>query len=128
MTTTLSRTGEHKQREPTSPLAAVGAGRGARFGARPVWAFVASIGSAVLILCVSLAGLVLGRQGLYGLDVKAADGIFTSTAGIVIPGFRAHDLFNLAVALPVLLASVWLARRGSLVGLLLWPGALFYVL
>jgi hypothetical protein len=135
MTTTLSRTGEHKQREPTSPLAAVGAGRGerqnrdgAQFGAHPVWAFVASIGSAVLILCVSLAGLVLGRQGLYGLDVKAADGIFTSTAGIVIPGFRAHDLFNLAVALPVLLASVWLARRGSLVGLLLWPGALFYVL
>jgi hypothetical protein len=52
----------------------------------------------------------------------------TSTAGIVIPGFRAHDLFNLAVALPVLLASVWFARRGSLLGLLLWPGALFYVI
>ena len=96
--------------------------------AGPASAFVASIVIAVLIACVSLAGLVLGREGLYGSDINLADGIITSTAGIVIPGFRAHDLFNLAVALPVLLASVWFARRGSLLGLLLWPGALFYVL
>lgn len=27
-----------------------------------------------------------------------------------------------------LLGSMWLARRGSLIGLLLWPGTLFYVL
>jgi hypothetical protein len=35
---------------------------------------------------------------------------------------------NLGVALPVLLASMWSARRGSLLGLLLWPGAVSYVL
>jgi hypothetical protein len=46
----------------------------------------------------------------------------------VIPGFCAHDLFNLAVALPLLLATLWAARRRSLLGLLLWPGALFYVM
>jgi len=30
--------------------------------------------------------------------------------------------------MPILLGSMWLARRGSVIGLLLWPGALFYVL
>jgi hypothetical protein len=131
--TTLTRTGERKQHQLTSQGAAVAAGRWHRQNsagalAGPNSAFAASILIALLIACVSLAGLVLGREGLYGSDVNLADGIITSTAGIVIPGFRAHDLFNLAVALPVLLASVWFARRGSLVGLLLWPGGLFYVL
>jgi hypothetical protein len=34
---------------------------------------------------------------------------------------------NLAIGLPILLGSMWMARRGKLTGLLLWPGALFYV-
>lgn len=38
------------------------------------------------------------------------------------------DLFHLVVGLPVLLISIWLARRGWLVGLLCWPGALLYFL
>ncbi len=38
------------------------------------------------------------------------------------------DTFNLIVILQILLASMWLARRDSLIGLLIWPGALFYVL
>jgi hypothetical protein len=38
------------------------------------------------------------------------------------------DVANLLVGLPILLGSIWLARRGKLIGLLLWPGALFYVL
>jgi hypothetical protein len=38
------------------------------------------------------------------------------------------DTFNLIIILPVLLAAVWLAHRGHLIGLLLWPGALFYLL
>lgn len=41
--------------------------------------------------------------------------------------FVANDLVNLFVGLPILLGSMWLARRGRLVGLLFWPGALFYV-
>ena len=77
---------------------------------------------------VSAAGVASGRTGLYGSDPTHASSLATSTAGILIPGFFAHDLFNLVVALPLLLAMLWAARRGSLVGLLLWPGALFYVL
>lgn len=41
---------------------------------------------------------------------------------------RAGDAAGLVVVLPSLLVSMWLARRGSLLGLLLWPGALFYAL
>jgi hypothetical protein len=41
--------------------------------------------------------------------------------------FVANDVVNLAIGLPILLGSMWLARRGQLIGLLLWPGALFYV-
>ena len=40
----------------------------------------------------------------------------------------ANDAFNLVVGLPLLLVPMWLARRGKLIGLLCWPGALFYVL
>jgi hypothetical protein len=38
------------------------------------------------------------------------------------------DLFTLVAGLPLLLGSIWLARRGKLLGLLCWPGALLYVL
>ena len=41
--------------------------------------------------------------------------------------FLANDQVNLLVGLPVLLVSLWLARRGNLVGLLSWPGALLYI-
>jgi hypothetical protein len=30
------------------------------------------------------------------------------------------------IGLPILLGSMWLARQGKLIGLLFWPGALFY--
>jgi hypothetical protein len=38
----------------------------------------------------------------------------------------ANDVVNLFIGLPILLGSMWLARRGKLIGLLFWPGALFY--
>jgi len=38
------------------------------------------------------------------------------------------DLFTLVVGLPILIGSMWLARRGKLLGLLCWPGLLLYVL
>jgi hypothetical protein len=71
---------------------------------------------------------LLGSARLYGVDPKVALGVTPSTAGILVPGFLAQDAFNLVVGLPILLVSIWLARRGALIGLLLWPGALFYVL
>ena len=49
-------------------------------------------------------------------------------SGELLLSFVPSDVFNLAVGLPVLLASLWLARGGKLIGLLGWPGALFYVL
>ena len=42
--------------------------------------------------------------------------------------FLANDIVELAVGLPILLGSMWLARRGKLIGLLFWPGATLYVL
>ena len=60
-----------------------------------------------------------------------------SIAGILFPdfiyptaeaqhAFLANDVVNLFIGLPILLLSMWLARREKLVGLLFWPGALFY--
>ena len=49
-------------------------------------------------------------------------------AGLLLPGLLGEDAFNHVVGAPLLLGSMWLARRESLVGLLFWPGALFYVL
>jgi hypothetical protein len=83
---------------------------------------------AALVAVVSAAGLAFPSTGLYGADPPLARGIAVSAAGILVPGFVAHDVFNLAVALPLLLGTLWLARRGSRTGLLLWPGVLFYVL
>ena len=40
--------------------------------------------------------------------------------------YVANDVVNLIIGLPILVWSVWLARRGRLIGLLFWPGALLY--
>ena len=40
--------------------------------------------------------------------------------------YLANDVVNLLVGLPILLGSMWLSRRGKLIGLLCWPGALLY--
>jgi hypothetical protein len=45
-----------------------------------------------------------------------------------VPGFLAQDALNLVVGPLSLLGCLWLARRGALIGLLLWPGALVYAL
>lgn len=61
-----------------------------------------------------------------------------SVAGLLFPArlyptaelrqsFVANDVINLCIGLPLLLGAMGLARRGKLVGLLFWPGALFYV-
>lgn len=63
-----------------------------------------------------------------GADLTAALGVTASTAGVLVPGFVAEDLFNLILGVPFLAGIWWLARRGSRIGTLLLPGALFYVL
>jgi hypothetical protein len=65
------------------------------------------------------------------MAVASAAGLMYSTrlypTDALRQSFVANDVVNLAVGLPILLGSMWLARRRRLLGLLLWPGALFYV-
>jgi hypothetical protein len=75
-----------------------------------------SVCVAVLMTVASLAGIVDANRVYVGLD----RGLLTLFIG--------QDVLNLLVGVPILLASMWLARRGSVTGLLMWPGALFYVL
>jgi hypothetical protein len=71
-------------------------------------------GIVALIMCVvSVVGI------LFGNDIYPVSQV-SSNIGT--------DALNLVVALPTLLTSMWFARRGSLIGLLIWPGALFYIL
>jgi hypothetical protein len=76
-------------------------------------AYAISLLTAALMAIASLAGL------LYPTAVYPTDELLQS--------FVPNDVVNLLIGLPILLGSLWLARRGRLVGLLLWPGALFYV-
>jgi hypothetical protein len=78
-------------------------------------AYVASIAVALVMTVASVAGLIWGTTLYPMTDIK------------LLPLFVGQDALNLIVGLPLLLGSMWLARRGSLIGLLLWPGALFYV-
>lgn len=45
----------------------------------------------------------------------------------LVLAFVPNDIVNLVVGLPILLISMWLTSRRKLLGLLFWPGALFYV-
>ena len=73
-------------------------------------AYAASLLVAGLVAVVSVTALIFGSAALYGVDPKVATGVTASTAGLLVPGFLAQDVFNLVVALPILLGSLWLAR------------------
>ena len=74
----------------------------------------ATIVTAVLMTALSVAGLVAGST-IYPTEEH-------------IQTFVPNDVVNLVVGLPILVASLWLTRRGKLVGLLCWPGALVFVM
>jgi hypothetical protein len=76
---------------------------------------ISSIVISLAVAGVSVIGLWWGSDGRYAGSplVQVSEG---------------GDAANLILGLPMLLGSVWLARRRSLLGLLLWPGALFYLL
>ena len=69
---------------------------------------------AILMAAASVAGLMY-RTIIYPTDE-------------LLRAFLSNDVVNLFIGLPILLGSMWLARRGKLIGLLCWPGALFFVL
>jgi hypothetical protein len=77
-------------------------------------AYASSLIIALLVAIASVAGL------LYGTNFYPTEEMLL----LKLP----TDLFTLVVGLPILLGSMWLARRGKLLGLLCWPGALLYVL
>lgn len=72
----------------------------------------ASLVVALLMAVLSLAGLLFQEAVYPSEDLKQS--------------FVANDVVNLLIGLPILLVSLWLARR-KLIGLLFWLGALFFV-
>lgn len=46
----------------------------------------------------------------------------------LIETYFTNDVINLVIGLPILLGSLWLTSRGKLAGLLIWPGALLFVI
>ena len=76
-------------------------------------AYIISFIIALIMSVASVAGI------LYGSDIYPASQVSNNVG---------TDTLNLVVGVPILLGSMWFARRGSLIGLLIWPGALFYIL
>lgn len=79
-----------------------------------VLVYASSIVIAILVTAASIAGL------LFPDTVYPSDDLRQS--------FLPNDVSNLAIGLPMLLLSLWLSRRGKLIGQLLWPGVLFFIL
>lgn len=73
----------------------------------------ASLSIALLLAALSLVGL------LFQDTVYLTDELRRS--------FVANDVVNLVLGAPILLGSLALVRRGRLIGLLFWPGALLFV-
>jgi hypothetical protein len=81
----------------------------------PTLAYAAALLVGLAIVVSSAVGLASGADRPYG-------------DAVLVLVSRGADVANLVLVLPILLGTLWLAWRGSLIGLLLWPGALFYVL
>jgi len=67
----------------------------------------------VLVATASIVGL-LYRTSIYPSEE-------------LLEAFVPNDVINLAIGVPMLVVSMWLAWKGNIIGLLFWPGALFYV-
>jgi hypothetical protein len=75
-------------------------------------AYRLSLGVALLVTVASAAGLLFPSAMYPTAELAQA--------------FLVNDAVNLMLGLPILLGSLWLARRGQWAGLLCWPGALLY--
>jgi hypothetical protein len=78
-------------------------------------AYVLTVLVGVCLVISSVAGLLFGQRGLYEPDPST------------LPSFLTQDAVSLVAGVPLLLGSMWTARRGSVRGLLLWMGMLFYI-
>ena len=79
---------------------------------RPVYSSTFAV--VILLVVVSLAGIFF-HTGLY------PEGDLSAT-------FLANDILNLMMGLPLIGITMVLTRRGKYVGLLCYPGALFYII
>lgn len=71
-----------------------------------------------------VAGLLMAGASLWGL--LSPEDLYPTNE--LRSAYLPNDVVNLFIGLPILFASIWLARRGEMAGLLLWPGALLYTL
>jgi hypothetical protein len=77
-----------------------------------------------LLQNISLLTALIQAAGCFlGLTFRAS--IYPT--GELMRAFVPNDIVVLAIGLPVLLGSIWLASRGKLLGLLAWGGALFFI-
>jgi hypothetical protein len=72
-------------------------------------------------------GVALLMSALSIWSIADWERVYAGNETRLLPLLVGQDALNLVVGLPLLLGTMWLARRGSLLGTLLWPGALFYV-
>ena len=77
-------------------------------------AYILSFLIASLMAIASIAGILL-RSMVYPTDE-------------LLSAFISNDVVNLLLGLPLIVGSMVLTMRGKLIGLLFWPGALFFVL
>jgi len=77
-----------------------------------VIAHILSLSVALLMTVVSLFSLLFPSVIYPADDLRQA--------------FLANDVVNFIIGFPILLVAIWLTRRGKLIGLLCWPGALLY--
>lgn len=68
----------------------------------------------------------VGMVAASAVGLASAGGVYGDSSLVLVS--RGADAASLVLLAPVLLGALWFARRGSLFGLLLWPGVLFYVL
>lgn len=78
-------------------------------------------------LTLDLSWLVGGWMAVISLwGLVAPHSLYPSQ--MLLQSYQVNDAVNLVIGLPALALSLWWVRRGRLVGLLFWPGALLYVL
>ena len=70
-----------------------------------------------------IVAMLMTVSSVLGLFLR--DQIYPSEE--LVLAFLPNDIVNIVIGLPILLVSMWLTSRGKLLGLLFWPGALFYV-
>ena len=75
--------------------------------------YILSFIIASLFVFASVLGIMLGST------VYSTDELFEN--------FISNDIVNLLIGFPIILVSIFLTMRGRLIGLLLWPGSLLFV-